>query len=477
MKKASAARTAKKPAKTSARRFIPYTVEMVIMQEPKPPVRHYVYVYKNGELYVIELHKEHPPSKTSRIGFYREDWIITKSKGDKAVTEYKITLGGGRVKTYNVLTRMANKLAKDIAVYEAQQEQIEKTANRDKLNRNDHYVSQVLLRRFTDKGRLQKYTLKYGKWSPSAPKKIFSEIGYNQLLAFGKFNTKLDDELKTLEDTLPVTLAALDKAAHAKSTPLDPTIYEHMCRYCAFLWEMSPFCKSVAPVNFIQQLLLHLKHGNTDFLDALGYTDDGIAQIKHHYANGSKFIITGNNYLQLIYRLQFERQLESLYKGYRQLAKWTVARSPIELPIGDMAVIKYHLPDLNIVRSILPISPTLLLIGEIQLGNNLTTSNDTVVYGGELTQSGAECMRETICQSAILTVASKTRIGDISALRKGNSIKVVQLYNVDAALKAGLTPIMSELDFLVKPVDTESYVKWTRLYLKPYSLDSTSQPN
>lgn len=479
MKSQSDRKTARQPAKKPAKRtgaglraFVPYTVELVTVQPTKPSVKHYVYVCRKGELYAIELNKEHPPRETSRIGFYALHWTITKAKSDKAKTEYTVAVTGGRIKRYTASTRMARKLEKDIAIYEVQQEQIEKAVMHEKKDRNDHYVSQVLLRRFTDKGRLQKYTLKYGKWSPSAPKSIFSEIGYNQLLAFGKFNAELDDSLKELEDTLPITLAVLDDAAKAKETTLDPTIYHRMCLYCAFLWEMSPFCKSVAPVNFIQQLMLDLSRGNVDFLDALGYSDDGIAQIKQFYANGSKFIITGKNFLQLIYRLQFARQLDSLYKGYRHLAKWTLARSPIELPIGDMAVIKYHLPDINIERSILPISPTSLLIGEITLGKDLKTSNDTILYGASLTQSGAECLRETICQSAILTVASKTRIGDINEWRKKTAIHVVRLHNIDSVLKAGQTPIMTEQDFLITPVDADTYVKWTHSYLKPYTIQT-----
>ena len=468
-------RPTKKPVRrkgTALRTFVPFTVELVTVQPPKPPIKHYVYVYRNGERYAIELHNEHPPTRTNRIGFYGQHWTITKVKSAKAITEYTVGLAGGSITRFTVLTRMARKLEKHIAVYEAQQEQIEKAAIHAKKDRNDHYVSQVLLRRFTDNGRLQKYTLKLGKWSPSAPKSVFSEIGYNQLLAFGKFNADLDDRLKELEDTLPITLAALDNAANAKETPLDSTVYDRMCSYCAFLWEMSPFSKSVAPVNFIHQLMLDLSLGNVDFLDAMGMKDSDIAQIKQHYAKGAKFVITGSNYIQLVYRLQFGRQLESLYRMFRDITKWSVARSPIELPIGDMALIKYHLPDVNAMRTILPISPTSILIGESPMGSNIKTSTDTIVYGGAIEQSGAEYLREVICQSAILTVASKTRVGDINAWRKKPVVNLVQLQNLDSVLKAGETPILSEQDFLITPATTEAYIKWTHSIVKPYSKDA-----
>jgi hypothetical protein len=212
---------AKKPAKrtgTALGAFVPYKVELGTAQNARSPIKHFIYVYRNGEFYVIELHRP-----TSRVGLYGQHWTITKVKFGEAITKYTIGLAGGRITRYTILTKMARKLEKHIAVYEAQQEEIEKTVIEQKKNRNDHYVSQVLLRRFTtDNGRLQKYTLKHGKWSQSAPRSIFSEIGYNQLLAFGKFNADLDDRLKELEDTLPVTLAALDNAANAKQTTLDP---------------------------------------------------------------------------------------------------------------------------------------------------------------------------------------------------------------------------------------------------------------
>lgn len=451
---------------TSAKRFAPYMVEMVIIHDPKLPIRHYVHVYLNGGAYVIELHKNNPPTSTSSLGIYGQHWIITKARENEAVTECVVTTPGGWITRYILLTQMARKLQNDIAIYEAQQQKVPKPASQV-LNTNQHFISQVLLRRFSTDGRIQKYTLKYGKWSRSSPRSVFSDDGYNQLLAFGEFNNELDERLKPLEDTLPETLAALDDAAKAKETSLDPEIYKRMCSYCAFLWQMSPFCKLAAPVHFIQQLMFDLSVGNIDFLDALGVRDEDIVQIIRHHASGGKFIITGKNYRQLAYRLQFPKQLASLYNANRYSTKWTVARSPIELPIGDMALIKYHLPDVNVMQSILPISPTSILIGESPMGTNIRTSTDTIVHGGKLEQAGAEYIRSVICQGAVLTVASNTRIGDINEWRKKTVVNLVQLQNVEEVLKSGLMPIMSPQDFLITPSNTKDYVKWTHSFLNP----------
>ena len=232
---------------------------------------------------------------------------------------------------------------------------------------------------------------------------------------------------------------------------------------------MSPFCKLAAPVIFIQQLLLDLSRGNIDFLDALGYSDDDIARMIRHHTGGGKFIITGKNYRQLVYRLQFPKQLASLDHAYRYSTKWTIARSPIELPIGDMALIKYHLPDLGIVRSILPISSASVLIGESPVGKNIRTSADTIVHGGMVEQAGAEYIRSVICQGAVLIVASNTRIGDINGWRKKSVVNLVQLQNVEEILKSGITEITSPRGFLITPASTQDYVKWTHSFLKPNS--------
>jgi len=471
MKKASAA----KATEPSVTEFVPYTVEMVIMQEPKPPIRHYVYVYMNGGAYVIELHKEHPQTSTSRVGFYGQHWIITKTRGNEAVTEFVVTKPGGWITRYTVLTPMARELDSNIAIYEAQQQEVPKPVN-PSLNTNEHYISQVLLRWFSTNEKIEKYTIKYGKWKQSAPKSVFSNDGYNQLIAFGESNTELNDRLWELENTLQNTLDALDNAAKVEKTGLDPEIYHRMCLYCAFLWEMSPFIKLAAPFHFGQQLMLELSHKNIDFLDALGFRDKAIAKIIQHHAKGVKFIITGKNgkgYRQLAYRFQFSKQLDSLYKTYRYTTKWSVARSPIELPIADMALIKYHLPDINAMRSILPISSTSILIGESPMGQGIKASTDTTVYGGAFEKPNAEYLREVICQGAVLTVASNTRIGDINEWWKKLVVNLMQLQNVEEVLKSGLTEITSPEEFLITPASTEDYVKWVHSFIKPSPKQTT----
>jgi hypothetical protein len=222
--------------------------------------------------------------------------------------------------------------------------------------------------------------------------------------------------------------------------------------------------------------MLDLSHKNIDFLDALGVKDGDIAQIIQHHAKGGKFILTsrsGKSYRQLAYRLQFSKQLASTDNIFRFYTQWTVARSPIEMPIADMALVKYHLPKTNAMEIILPISSNMVLIGNSPMGKNMQPSTVTTVKGGELTESGAEYVRKVICQAAILTLASNTRIGDISEWRKTPVVNLMQLQNPEEILKSGLQEITSVEDLLIKPADTDTYVKWVHSFIKPNSNPST----
>jgi len=104
---------------------------------------------------------------------------------------------------------------------------------------NQHFVSQVLLRRFTISGRLQSYKVQANKWKPQSPKNEFSMFGYNQLLVSGVADNTLEDAFSKVESPLPKTLKALEGAATVPSTELPATIYENMCWYCAFLKNVS----------------------------------------------------------------------------------------------------------------------------------------------------------------------------------------------------------------------------------------------
>ncbi len=339
------------------------------------------------------------------------------------------------------------------------------------MNTNQHYISQCLIRRFAKPdGTIEKYNIKYGKWKTTGPNGVFSELGYNQLLAFGDFNNELDDRLKTLEDTLPETLKALDNAAEGKATKFEPQLYERLCQYCSFIWNMSPFSKAAAAVNWVEQIMLDCKYGKSPILSKIGMMANDIAALQKHVGNGGKVIITGKNNLQLVYRLQFAQSIEERYGLFRHSTKWTAFNSPVELPLADMALIKYQEAP-KLIMCVFPISPKLVLLGRCPMDKDkIINSTDTIVYGGTLTRSEAEYVRSVVCLSGIFTVVSKNRIEDIKAIRQQaaeKGMKFVKVVNLEAALSAGLAPITSERDFLISPATKEEYVKFVHSFIRP----------
>jgi hypothetical protein len=339
-------------------------------------------------------------------------------------------------------------------------------------NQKEHYISQVLLRRFMSNKKLQKFDIKFGKWKRkgTSPKHIFSSLGYNQLIRFGECDNSLDTELGKLETKLPATIKALDDAANRDSTRLDAPVYENLCWYLAFLWNMCPFAKAVAPVNFIAQIMLDLQNGKIDRLKSLGHTESNIAEILNYHKKGFKFIITGKNFLQLVYRIVFSDKFIETHMQFRYATKWTIYKSPIELPISDIALIKFHDRNANAILHVLPIAPQTVLIGTAKVGTNIATSTDTIVKGGKLTDSEAEYIFDMICKSAFFTVASKSKLGDIMAHRKRATEKGITfptIPNLERILTAGLIPFESAQDFLLTPASTEQYVKFTHSFIKP----------
>jgi len=76
------------------------------------------------------------------------------------------------------------------------------------MNANEHYISQVLLRRFTTSGHLQRYSVKENIWKRVSPKKVFSDYGYNQLVVDGQVDHTLEQAFSKVETPLPKTFEA-----------------------------------------------------------------------------------------------------------------------------------------------------------------------------------------------------------------------------------------------------------------------------
>jgi hypothetical protein len=336
------------------------------------------------------------------------------------------------------------------------------------LNENEHYVSQVLLRLFAVSGKLQSYQIKDDKWRRKSPRSVFSAFGYNQLLVDGKVDNTLEAAFSKVETPLPKVFKALEEAANHASTELPSAIYENLCWYCAFLWRISPFAKAAAPANFVVQINMDLEKGNARTLrEVLNIPDDQIAGLLKTHAAGRRFIIDSENFLQLVYRIQFQRHYQLDYSMFRHNAAWSICHSPIELPISDIALVQMPIHEHNSVFYILPVGPRLLLKGQIKRGE-ATNSDQTSIKGQTLRTDEANLWFDVIGLSAVTELVSCQVIPDIAGIRaraKARGMRFQKIVDPDLAIAAGREDFTAS--FGIKEVSVEEYRKFVTSFIQP----------
>jgi hypothetical protein len=332
---------------------------------------------------------------------------------------------------------------------------------------NQHFVSQVLLRRFANRGHLQVFNVETGKWRQNvSPKRIFAHGGYTQLLANGQIDNSLETEFGKVETKLPTTLTALDAAAQKSKTELPLDIYESFCWYCAFLWRLSPFAKAKAPADFVFQLNLELDKGKTDLLkNVVGLSEHHIAIVQQEHKKGKKVIIDSKDFIQLVYRIQFTLRCKEDFVWFRHFVKWKLWNSPIDFPISDMAVVQSYWEAHKTNAYILPISPRLLLVGTIAVGTH-HRSDETFIQSDSLDLGTAEYLLETICLSAITSLASQHVMNDIRAIRARaikSGIGYTKIVNPESLITAGTTDFDGV--FGVRLATSEEYIKFINQFV------------
>lgn len=133
------------------------------------------------------------------------------------------------------------------------------------LHPNQHYVSQVLLRRFKNPGSpLHCYQVETGAWKQRNEANVCSAPCYNQLLISGHPpDNTIDASLWEEENRLGSlkTLEALDESANRTLTELPQEVYENMCKYCAHLELISVFSKPAAVAVFLIEINMELEKG------------------------------------------------------------------------------------------------------------------------------------------------------------------------------------------------------------------------
>jgi len=304
-------------------------------------------------------------------------------------------------------------------------------------SQNQHYVSQVLQRRFADDGFLERFDLKWNKWKRVATAQIFTRLAYSQLFAYGHHDNSLDESFQKCENALNETLNALDDATKQDTTELTEPACTNLFLYCAYLWRMSPFVKAIAPFEYALQLDLDLKNGKTDLLEEVGVKQEDIVTIRLLYAQGKKFIPAGENLLQVLFRIQFRRKCPELYQWLRYFCNWTIYSSPITMPIADMPFFSFN--EHGVPLYIFTISPTHVLIGKTPSGTFQSHAN-TTLRTNVFTTSEAEYIRDAICLSALTAVASKDRSIDVLGARaraKEMGVRFPVIKSLESVFQAG----------------------------------------
>jgi len=342
----------------------------------------------------------------------------------------------------------------------------------NEIDNNQHYITESFIKkRFGVNGFVNRYDVKYGGWKTNAsPQFIFSSDGYTQFLEAGQpVDNSLEKSFNNLENELRVILPILDDATTRTATPVDEGIFNNLCFYCAYLWYLSPFAKAKAPANFVMQVDLCLKHGNTNFLRAINLSDERIKTMQQQYADGYRFILQGENYLQYAFRGEFVRNCRDKAAMFRYLTKWTVYNSPIELPIADIALVDYP-ESKNVTLFMLPISPQRVLIGRLVGGTPPPPPmTNTILYGADLTVEAAEDVLDVISLSALKAIVCQNKM-DIAAIRdraKKKKISFTKINNLDDVLSAGRKVFDRSKSFDLVAVTKEEYIKYVHTFIGP----------
>jgi hypothetical protein len=315
---------------------------------------------------------------------------------------------------------------------------------------------------------LQHYQVQAEKWKPQSPRNVFSELGYNQLLVGGNIDNTLEKAFSQVETPLPKTFGALEKAANKPSTELPPTIYENLCWYCAFLKRVSPFAKAAAPASFVVQMNEELGNGDAKTLrEVLNFPENIIGSFQREYSLGRRLIIDSNDFLQLVYRIQFQRMYQFDYSMFRNNTKWTICNSPIELPVSDMALVEHPSNVHKAIFYVLPVGPRLLLKGQINCGSQ-TPSSQTIVKGANLSAEEAEYWFDAICLSAVTELVCSHVIANITAVRaraKAKGIAFHKIVSPELVIVAGRKDFTAQ--FGLKVVSSEEYNRFKLSFIQP----------
>jgi len=338
----------------------------------------------------------------------------------------------------------------------------------NKTNENQHWISQVLLRRFKIPGTpLQCYQVETGKWIPKSIENACASPGYNQLLVSGHADNTVEEAFSKVESHLRDTFHALEEAVDRPLTELSPATHANMCWYCTFLKLCSPISKPGAVVSLIIQINMELERGEYSLLRELEIPEETISVWRGAYAAGQRVVIESENIVQLLYRFQLRFAYEFDYAQFIN-AKWTVSNSALELPMSDVGLVPMYLIAPKANHYILPIGPRLVLEGVFFL-DPAQNSSQPVIRGHDLTAEEAEYRFDCICLSAIKEIVCSKRtptIPESLSRAKSKGIRFHKIMNPEAAISAGLIDVGSSGPGF-RLVSADEYKQFVHSHMQP----------
>jgi len=289
--------------------------------------------------------------------------------------------------------------------------------------RIEHYVSQFLLERFRlQNSPLECFDVSALSWVPDGRSTLraCSSKGYHQLIpssapaGAGPVDDVLEGKFQQVESVFSIeVLPVLEAAANSPSTSISRSLYDVLCRYCAFLLLGSPAAKAGALPTLLIQINHEIADGTRDLLSTLQIPEPVTEHFRQALASGRHVVVRSEDALQTVYRFWFEYQLPFQCWLLRN-SHWSVFHSPLELPISDVGVVPIGFAARGLAHYLLPLGPRLLLEGLLHFDPAKRPAQPSLplLRGGTLSTQGAHERIACICGSAISEVICSRRIPD-----------------------------------------------------------------
>jgi hypothetical protein len=198
--------------------------------------------------------------------------------------------------------------------------------------------------------------------------------------------------------------------------------------------------------------------------------DETIVLFREEYARGRRLILKANNILQIAHNVRAARERECTYRQFGA-GEWSIAESPITLPLSDVALVPVWDTARGIIEYVLPIGPHLLLECNLRTGVvlNLEEASWTrAVAARSLDQSEADQVVDRICASASREIVSSNILEDVAERRtraKASGIKFHRSTNPRAVAEAGRIETDGAVTFQM--VSEQEFVEYVYSFVLP----------